>query len=139
MLTRILSFTVLCGLAALQACTSVDSERRDLRGALADSRSLANEIDAWHKRIEGSVSETAIETIGSFQSRANTLLDTVAGASDNATTGLDLSGVKQALTAITEFDTSRIADASQSGRASVVHQFGSLARGLQSAVIKLPS
>ena len=139
MLTRISALFVICGLAALQACSSVDSERRDLRGALTDARSLASEIDAWHQRIEGSVSETAVATIGSFQSRAGALLDAVAGASDNATTGLDLSGVKQALTAIAEFDTSRIADASQSGRASVVHQFGNLAQGLQSAIVKLPS
>lgn len=141
MKTVMLALSLICGLNALQACTSVDAERSQLRGALDDARGLAAEIDAWQHRSDSAVSETATETIASFQTRANSILDTVAGTSDNATTGIDLAGVKQALSSIAEFDTSRIADASQSGRSSVIQQFGSLGESLRSAVsrVRLPS
>lgn len=122
------------GIVALSGCASVDNERSALRGALTDARQLATEIDTWHRRSEPAVNETAVQTIESFQERAETLLDNVSGVSDEASTGVDLAGVKQALSAIAEFDTSRIESASQTGRASVMHQFGALAQNLRSAV-----
>lgn len=130
---RLLPFLALA-LLPLHACQSVDAERSELRQALADASGLSVEISGWQQRSDNSPTETVVDTIDSFQTRADHILGTISGISHEATTGVDLAGVTHALTEIVEFDTSRVADASQTGRASIIQQFGQLAESLGRAV-----
>jgi hypothetical protein len=61
-------------LLSLQSCHSVDAERSELRQALADASGLSVEINGWQQRSANSPSETVVDTIGSFQTRADSTI-----------------------------------------------------------------
>jgi hypothetical protein len=122
--------------AGSNACSSIDAERDHLKGTLDRAHALATEITSWHETTTStaSIPSGSIEQVDTFRERAEDLLDTVTGTSNEATTGVDLSGVQRALESISEFDTSDFANASDTGRQSLLAQFAARAQSLREAI-----
>lgn len=118
----------------IASCASIDEERQQLRGTVTASGNLASEIITWRSSFPGDIPATVVESVASFQRRADEMLGSLQGLSAEATTGTDLQGLKQALQELVDFDTSRIESASQADRASLLDQFGGLAMNLRTAV-----
>lgn len=131
-----LSLSLLTVGLAFGACASVDEERSELEGALARASSLASEIQAWRDSVvrQTEIPSDATAQVATFQQRADEVVDTVTGASNEARRGMDLSAVTTALNSLVSFDTSAFENASQQGRRTMLDQFGSRANSVQEAV-----
>ena len=131
----IVVLSLICGACA----SSPDAERSHLRSAIDEANALASEIITWRRSLTTPPAAEVTESVQAYQKRAHSILGVVEGASADATVGMDLAGVNQALTAIVDFDTSRVADASSEGRSSLLDQFAGFASNLDRAVERLPA
>src|ERR1041384_6549025 len=95
-------------LLTFAACSSVDDERRQMRGTIDSASALASEITNWRNSLNPDIPATVVKSIKGFQSRAADLRGTLKGLSTEATAGTDLTDLKQALQTIVEFDTLKL-------------------------------
>jgi len=124
-------------LLTFAACSSVDDERRQMRGTIDSAGALASEITNWRNSLNPDIPATVVKSIKGFQGRAHDLRSSLDGLSSKATAGTDLTALKQALQTMVDFDTSKIDGSSGSARASMLDQFQGLATNLQTAVTRV--
>lgn len=130
MLLRLTTVPLLFALS-FAACTSVDAERRQMESAITSADRLGHEISSWRTTLPADVPLSLADSIEAFQVRANETEGVLDGLTSQASAGVDLIGLKQALTAVAEFDMSNFAAASPSARRAILDQFAGLATNLQ--------
>ena len=134
---RLVPITLISFILSAAACTTIDEERTQMRSTIDSASTLAGEITTWRASLTGDIPSTVVTQVQQYEDRAEEMLSTLNGLSADATSGTDLTALKQALRTLAEFDTSRVENSSPTGRASLLDQFQGLATNLQSAVARI--